>query len=52
MAAGLGKTARDQWDAAHQRCRSALRDLKASSFSGILAESGALETLQVMPRDR
>lgn len=52
VAAGLGKTPRDQWDAAHQRCRSALRDLKASSFSGILAESSAMETLQTMPRNR
>jgi hypothetical protein len=50
--AGLGKTSRDNWDAAHQRCRSALHDLKASSFSGILTESTAMETLQVMPRDR
>jgi hypothetical protein len=52
MAAGLGKTPRDQWDAAHQRCKSALRDLKASSFSGILAGSTAMETLQTMPRNR
>jgi hypothetical protein len=50
--ADLGKTSRDNWDAAHQRCRSALRDLKASSFAGILTESTAMETLQTMPRNR
>jgi hypothetical protein len=50
--ADLGKTSRDNWDASHQRCRSALLDLKASSFSGILSESATMETLQTMPRNQ
>jgi hypothetical protein len=47
-AAGLAKTPRDQWDAAHQRCRAALLDLKSSLFSGVLTEGNVMDTLQAL----